>query len=67
MSKKAREAAFAPLLRDEEVALRVIRRFSRGNVRMQSGAFLTREQLDARARARSRRIARLKSLYKVCD
>ena len=53
------------ILSDEEIALRVISRFSRGNVRMQKQSILTREKLDARARRRAVQIARLKKIYGI--
>ena len=52
---------------DEEIALRVISRFSRGNIRMQQGAILTREELDAQAEVRAKQIALLKKLYGIGD
>ena len=63
MSKKAAGHDAASVSRDAVTALRVIGRFSRGNVRLQKGALLTREQLDERARARAERLVRLKRLY----
>jgi len=50
---------------DEEIALHVISRFSRGNIRMQKGAILTREELDARAKLRAVQVARLKELFEI--
>ncbi|WP_038035008.1 hypothetical protein [Thermopetrobacter sp. TC1] len=50
---------------DEDIALRVISRFSRGNIRMQQGAILTREELDVRAKLREKQIKRLLKLYKI--
>ncbi len=51
--------------RDERIAMRVIQRFARGNVRMQQGALLTRQRLDERAALRKKLIARLRELYGV--
>jgi len=51
--------------RDERIALRVIQRFARGNVRMQQGALLTRQRLDERAAQRKKLVARLRELYGV--
>ncbi len=51
--------------RDERVAWRIIRRFARGNVRMQQAAMLSKERLDEQAEARARRIARLRETYGV--
>jgi len=65
MPKKTNCGPSASVFRDDGIVRRVIARFSRGNIRMQRGAFLTREELDRRAGARKERLDRLRRLYGV--
>ena len=51
--------------RDERLAWRIIRRFARGNVRMQKAVMLSRKRLDEQAEARAQHIARLRRIYGV--
>jgi hypothetical protein len=48
MLKTAGESKRRRLIDENEIARRVVARFSRGNIRLQRGQYLTREDIDRR-------------------
>lgn len=50
---------------DEAATIQVVKRYSRGNVNVQGGRFLTAEEMDARAADMAKRLPRLKAKYRA--